>query len=589
MRNFASIAALGVIALSLSACGGGSISSGSSSSGGSTSGGGSGGSSGSGGSKTPTYSLGNGSGSSFQPGVLGLSSSSLSAGGAASLTATIVDQTGTLYTGAATTVSFNSPCVAQGLAKIAASGTSTAGATAGTVVTTTGSVSATYTATGCGGADVITATAAVGSQSLTASGTITVAAAAVGSIQFKSATPATIGLKGTGLGETSTVIFKVVDSTGGPRPGVNVSFALNTTTGGISLSPATATSAADGTVQTVVSAGTAHTSVRVTASIASPALSTQSGVLAVTTGLPASNAFSMAVSCPNVEALNNDGVNVGVTVRLADRYNNPAPDGTTVAFTASGGHIVGNCSTPSAPDHAGDGTCSVNWTSANPRPTPLSTPPSKRTGRVVVLGTAIGEESFQDTNSNGYYDSGEPFSDLGEPYRDDNEDNAYELGEYFLDFNQDGLRTPPSGTFVGIRCTGSTPTSTCSSSTLAIGASSLIIMSGGTPTNVVPANGTGLGAIAINTTVSPSFLFQDVNNNPLPSGTTISAAVVGTGLTLNPPSSYTVPCTTDPTSYSFSVTAGPSYAGGGSLTITTTSPGGGGTGGLVTTLSYPFH
>ena len=185
----------------------------------------------------------------------------------------------------------------------------------------------------------------------------------------------------------------------------------------------------------------------VTYCYSSPALSTQSGVLAVTTGLPASLAFSMAVSCPDVEGLHIDGVPVKVTVRLADRYNNPAPDGTTVAFTASGGHVGGNCTTPSSAAASGDGTCSVDWTSANPRPTPSSTPPAKRTGRVAVLGTAIGEESFNDVNANGFFDPGEAFSDLAEPYRDDNESAAYESGEYFLDFNHDGIRTPASGSF----------------------------------------------------------------------------------------------------------------------------------------------
>ncbi len=117
-------------------------------------------------------------GGSFQSGMIGLSSTTLSAGGTASLDATIVDQTGTLYTGATVTVTFNSPCVAQGLAAIAASGSSTPGPTAGTVTTSTGSISATYTAKGCSGADVITATATVGTKSLTATGTLTVAAAA---------------------------------------------------------------------------------------------------------------------------------------------------------------------------------------------------------------------------------------------------------------------------------------------------------------------------------------------------------------------------------------------------------------------------
>lgn len=568
------VAASSAVAMLVAGCGGDSFKGSSSTSGT----GGTGGTT-----TTPTYSMGSGTGASFQSGAIEIANASLSAGGTDSLTVNIVDQTGTLYTGAATTVVFNSPCVAQGLATITASGTSTPGSNPGTVTTSSGTVSATYTAKGCSGSDVITATTAVGGANLTASGTINVAAAAIGSIQFQSANPATIGLKGTGLAETSTVIFKVVDSSGGARPGVPVNFALNTNVGGISLAPATATSGADGTVQTVVSSGTAHTSVRVTASIATPALSTQSGILAVTTGLPASNAFSMAVTCPNVEALNVDGVNVPVTVRLADRYNNPAPDGTTVAFTSSGGHIDGSCTTPSDSNHKNDGTCSVNWVSANPRPTPMSTPPSKRTGRVLVLGTAIGEESFNDSNANGFYDSGEVFKDLGEPYRDDNESNAYEMGEYFLDFNRDGVRNPGSGSFVGITCNGSGPSATCSSSTLAIGASSLIIMSGGNPDGVVPASGTSLGTIAANATKTYTFLFQDINNNPLPAATKIEGSVVGTGLSLNAPTSFAVPCATDPNSYSFSVSAGSTYAGGGSLSIKVTSPGG-----LITYLSYPF-
>src|ERR1700730_5168196 len=424
MRKTLSLAAVGALALSLAACGGGStLSSG-------TSTGATGGTGGTGGT-TKTYSMGNGSGSSFQSGVIGLSSTTLSAGGTTSLTVAIVDQTGTLYTGAAVTVGFNSPCVAQGLATIVASGTSTAGSTAGTVTTSTGSVSATYTAKGCSGQDVITASAGGGGASLTARGTIPGAAAAVGSIQFVSAVPATIGLKGTGLGETSTVVFKVTDATGGARPGVPVTFSLDSNVGGLTISPASATSAADGTVQTVVSSGTAHSTVRIKATIASPALQTESSALTVSTGLPSSKGFSIAVgpatyagtastlACPNVETWGIDGVTVPVTVRLADRYNNPAPDGTAVAFTTNGGHIVASCTTPSSSTSPGDGTCTAIWTSAAPRPTTASVPPAARSGRVTVMATAIGEEFFNDANGNGYYDQGEAFSDLGEPYRDD--------------------------------------------------------------------------------------------------------------------------------------------------------------------------
>ena len=423
---------------------------------------------------TTTYSMGNGSGSAFQSGMIGISNAYVAAGGTTSLSVTIVDQAGTLYTAAAVTVQFGSSCISTGLATIAASGTSTAGGTADTVTSTTGTIEATYTAKGCSGPDVVTASAAVASANLTATGTVTVAAATIGSIQFVSATPASIGLKGTGLNETSTVMFKVVDSSGGARPGVTDSFALNTSAGGISLSPATAVSAADGTVQTVVSSGTEHTAVRVTATIASPALSTQSSALTVTTGLPASNAFSISVgspgytqlACPNVEAYGIDLIPVPVTVQLADRYNNPALDGTSIAFVTDGGHIGGSCTTPSSPSAPGDGTCSVNWTSANPRPTTSSTPPVFRNGRAMILATAIGEESFDDVQQTGFYVVGDPFSNLGEPYLDANESGAYVLDDYFLNFYAPQYEGP-SGTFKGITCSGTT----CTATTLAIGVS----------------------------------------------------------------------------------------------------------------------
>jgi hypothetical protein len=275
-----------------------------------------------------------------------------------------------------------------------------------------------------------------------------------------------------------------------------------------------------------------------------------------------------------------DGTQVTVTARLADRYNNPAPDGTAVAFTTNGGIIGGSCTTPLA--NPGDGTCKVTWVSGGTRPTTKSTPPGVN-GKAIILATAIGEESFQDTNGNGYYDAGEPFDDIGEPYRDDNQNNAYDVGEYFLDFNQDGVRNGPSGSFVGITCTGNPPTS-CKTNTLAIGSSNIIIMSGSTPDGIQPAGGTPLAAVAHGATSTYTFVVQDVNNNPMPAGTTVAAAVVGTGLTVNAPTSYTVPSTTSPTPYTFSVSAQSTTSPGTySLNLTITSPGG-----VSTFLSYPL-
>lgn len=539
---------------------------------------------GAGGTGPTSYSMGNGSGSGFQSGMIGITNASLSAGGTTSLQVSIVDQTGTLYTGAAVTVTFNSTCISQGLAAVTASGSSSAGTNPDTVVTSTGTADATYTAKGCPGADVITASATIGTTSLTATGTVTVATSATGSIQFESATPNTIGLKGTGQPSTSTVVFKVLDATGAPKPGVAVSFSLDSTVGGLSLTPSTATSAADGTVQTVVSSGTVHTAVKVTASIASPALSTQSSVLTVTTGIPASNAFSIAVgsaqygaggagsapACPNVEAYGTDGVVVPVTVRLSDRYSNPVLDGTAVTFHANGGQIVGSCTTTA-------GACVANWTSAQPRPqTADDSPPLKANGRVTILATAIGEEFFTDTNRDGFWESGEPFEDLGEPYEDDNENGTFDSLEYYLDYNHDGQWDGPSGSFVGITCTGSTASDTCTTKTLAIGASHLLIMStaGSVLSCVSPA---ACGTLTVTHSGAAGqivFNIQDGNGNPVAAGTSISVTASSGAGSITTNSSITVGCSTavGGDDYSAYLTP-PTTAGSGTITIQATSPG----------------
>jgi hypothetical protein len=539
--------------------------------------------------------MGNGSGSSFQSGMIGISSTTVSAGGSTSLQVSIVDQTGVLYTAAAVTITFSSTCISQGLAGVTASGSTSAGSTANTVVTTTGTADATYTAKGCGGSDVITASATIGSTSLSATGTVTVAAAATGSIQFVSATPTTIGLKGT-KNVTSTLIFKVVDATGAPKPGVSVSFALSTTVGGMSLSPASATSAADGTVQTVVSSGTVHTSVTVTASIASPALSTQSSSLTVTTGIPASNTFSIAVgpasysggtstqACSNIEAYDIDGVTIPVTVSLADRYGNPVTDGTAVSFFTDGGKIQGSCLTGSGSGNTGSGTgaCTVTWTSEDPRPSPTMPEPSTSAapGRTMVLATAIGEESFTDVGETGFYQSGDPFVNLGEPYDDANENAKYDVGEYYLNYdNQSTYQGVVTGApFVGITCTGTSPGSTCTESELALGAEHLIIMSTGEVSLSCTTCASGNKAtVPVNGSTSITYNVVDANGNPPAAGTTITATLSSSSAgTISSGASVTVGCLTSSpgtgSSYAIYLT-GPAAAGSGTLTISATSPG----------------
>ena len=55
-----------------------------------------------------------------------------------------------------------------------------------------------------------------------------------------------------------------------------------------------------------------------------------------------------------------DGLCTDVMIKLADRFNNPVPDGTAAILTTEFGRIQGSCITQG-------GDCSVSWTSQNPR------------------------------------------------------------------------------------------------------------------------------------------------------------------------------------------------------------------------------
>jgi hypothetical protein len=134
-----------------------------------------------------------------------------------------------------------------------------------------------------------------------------------GSIAFLNAMPSNVGLQGTGRQQTSAVTFQVLSTAGGPQVGATANFTLSTTFGGITLQPASAVTGAAGKVQTTVKSGTRATSVRVTATttVTAGPISTQSNLLTITTGIPDEKGISLAVSCPNIEAWNVDGVLVG--------------------------------------------------------------------------------------------------------------------------------------------------------------------------------------------------------------------------------------------------------------------------------------
>ena len=474
----------------------------------------------------------------------------LSAGGSTSVTAVLTDAaSGTPFT-TDTGVIFTSGCSTA----LSASLTSP-------ITTSGGSAISTYVAKGCDGVDTIAATATAGSGTVVATTTITVLPAVLGSIQFVSATPQSIALKGTGgagLSENSTVVFKVLNSVGGVVPDRDVTFVLDTTVGGLSISPATARTDANGQAQTVVQSGTIPTPVRVTATIVgtSPAIATQSDQLVITTGIPTQRNISLSAETHNPEAWRIDGVVVKITARLADRFNNPVPDGTAVTFTAEGGSIGGSCTTSV-------GACTVNWISQNFRPS---------NGRVSILATVIGEESFVDNNGNGKFDNADTFAaanDFPEAFRDDNENGVYNVGEFFSDFTINNAYDVADGKFNGILCEHAFLCGTAK--TVSVRDDLVLVMSdsfaniGISPSPIVNVSG---GAQTVTITVGG---FD--HNQPMPKGTTI--AISSSNGTLSGPTSYTVGNTNfnGPLGYSVGL-ASDGTTSTGTLTVTVTAPSG---------------
>ncbi len=299
-------------------------------------------------------------GTTFTPGILSISTSPLSAGGTSTVSLVVVDANQVVVPNIQ--IAFSTVCGGQTptLAEISETLSSNS----------QGVVTATYLATGCVGADEITATES--SAGLIARGTINVLTATIGSIRFDSVNPQNIQIKGTGTSSAS-VIFQVLDVQGGFVEDATVSFELTTNVGGLSLVSLTGLTGAEGKATATVNAGLIPTTVRVRASVIVDGnsdgdtddpedftLETLSDGLSVNTGVPDQNSFSISSSGLNIEGEIFDGTTSGITVRLADAFNNPVPNGTTVQFRTEYGSIQSSCNTVS-------GACSVTLQSQEPR------------------------------------------------------------------------------------------------------------------------------------------------------------------------------------------------------------------------------
>ncbi|WP_159084270.1 Ig-like domain-containing protein [Saccharobesus litoralis] len=464
------------------------------------------------------------------------------------------------------TISFSSLCVEATKATIDQS-----------VNTVAGRATSTYENTSCSGTiantDTLTASVTINNQVTTLTREISLESTSIGSLSFISASPTSLVLAGTGgtnQNETSTLTFQVLDSLGNAIPQLDVSFALATNLGGVSIFPTNSVTNSQGFVTTQVSSGNIPTSVVIeaTATLNNKTVKTQSSELTVTTGLADQDSFIIFADVINSESFNQLDTLVTLTAYLSDASQGAVPDGTSVTWRAEGGQLIENqCTTT-------NGACSVQWRGGSPIPD---------NHRVTILATAIGHESFTDINSNGQYDEadGEPFDDgdgagyryfgatggngeqddagsdyddngitedpytdrdgngvfdgpgfidLPEAWLDANEDNKRNANEIYSDFDGDNSFSLGDGKFNGPQCSGDD--SICAeknrvelrASTVLISSSSNIISSL-TRTDITPNINLSTGdsiSLGLNQAATLQFSFSDTGRQIPPSNTQVS-------------------------------------------------------------------
>ena len=488
--------------------------------------------------------LGHFNGDTFVAGEIKLSieNNTISAGGTLGLSVDVVDaENNPINT--PTTVSFTSNCVINNNANIDAS-----------VFSIKGKAGATFEDINCAGItgteDVIVASVTANGITNTASATVNISSEKLGSIEFVSSQPNSIVIKGSGGQETSTLTFLLKSDLSNPLAQQEVEFSLDSNVGGVTLSRSSGFTNSQGLITTQVSAGTVPTVVRVTAKSSmtvnneNVTVQTQSRELSVNTGLPEQASMTISATILNPEA-SKVGEQSEIRVWLADSFNNPVPDGTTVNFTTEGGSIESSCNTLS-------GNCAVTWT---------ATEPYLADHRSTILATTSGHETFFDANGNNVFDDSDGnaisniavnsgfgrqtalsagFVDMSEAWRDDNENNVKDGNETkFFDNNGNGTFDSADGKFNGPQCTGSKCDENVKKAILR--KALVLIMSTATPNYILSnsdqtityannaGSNTALPNIADGTALNLRFRFADSALQTMPLGTIVTIELEGGG------------------------------------------------------------
>ncbi len=382
---------------------------------------------------------------------------------------------------------------------------------------------------------------------------ITVASGPAAAFEIVSIAPQRLGLKGSGSNEVATLTFRLTDSAGNPvADGQTIDFSLDAPTGGAEFLSSSSTPTIDGEAFVLLASGSVAGVATVTAST-----ETTTGTIAtearVTMGYskPDQKHIGIAAETLNVPGLVTFGLENKITAYIADRFSNPVPAGTPVYFASE-------CGIMALEDIDGIATnLTSNFGIASA--TSITAAPASDLCRMLIW--TEGEEAFTDSNGNGMYDTGEPHEGIGEPYIDANDNSNFDSEELYFDLDGNGQYTAANTTW---------------DNDTFVWTSQNVLWSGNTAAPVITPSSFELKE---EESVSFTYTVSDVNGNPLPGGTSISASSDCNATTLIGDTSVTLAevITPGPGTTNFKLTLiGPSPAGSFqlescSLTVSVTS------------------
>ena len=403
-------------------------------------------------------------------------------------------------------------------------------------------------------------------NSPTQTANLTVQAPEATSIVYTS-NPLTLGIQNSGSSATGSVEFTVY-SNNTPLANASVSLSLEKSPLGLTFgvlgnrNVIPATTDANGKVSVNIYPGSTPGPVEIKATLVRDSrINALSKDISVASSRVTQDGLSLSMG-KNVLDWSIDGDETTLTARMVDRNGNTVPDGTVVNFTTEGGRVSpASCATA-------NGTCTVNFSTQNPRP---------GDGRVSILAVAEGEKSYIDMNQNNAWDNGIDIlvHNIGDTFRDDNEDGSFQLGEFtyplttqanqvcennikqFINLKFPSLdelkRQAYEKNFIATFVSPNKPMTCNSGLDAVVRSQSIQLLSNGNNTRFTllqPSSQVITGADKRVVVRINSGGFYDLN--PMPSGTTISGTVIDK--TKNDPKATVIPATPSSLGFVISVT-----------------------------------